>query len=71
VPKLAEETMVSGARAVKTEKPPCTRNFHDVHILVEGEFFEAFLIALKKLRYRTQAEFFRAKMREAIREAER
>jgi hypothetical protein len=45
--------------------------YADIHVRVEREFFEAFLAAIKQLRYKTQAEFFRHCMRSAISEAER
>jgi hypothetical protein len=42
----------------------------DIHIIVDREFYQAFLIALRKLRYKTLVEFYREKMREAIEESE-
>ena len=57
------------AKTLKTNKLKPT--YAQIHISVEREFFEAYLVALKRLRYKTQAEFFRHCMRSAILEAER
>jgi len=68
---MSGETSIKSARDLKAKKSSAHTSQVQIHISAESTFHEAFLAALKQLRYQTQAEFFREKMREAISHAEK
>jgi hypothetical protein len=66
---MADTVTQTTRQTLKADKLKPT--YVQIHLCVEKGFFDDFLIAIKRLHYKTQAEFFRHCMRSAISEAER